>query len=202
MNTLGDLLHQSKDFKIFAKGYAKYVAGLLEQLDVDSLERIHKGLAAARKQGNNVFVIGNGGSAATASHIANDFSFGSRAKSDGSFRVISLTDNSSILTAAANDLGFEQVFLRQLQVYFKAGDKLLVISASGNSPNLIVAAQWVKTQGGQVFGFLGFDGGKLKGICDASVVVKTSKGEYGPVEDVHLILDHLLTCWFYSGRLE
>jgi D-sedoheptulose 7-phosphate isomerase len=200
MNTLGDLLSQSKDFKTFAKGYGRYIARLLEELDVDSLERIVQGLGAARQNGNNVFVIGNGGSAATASHIANDFSFGSRVKNNRSFRVISLTDNSSVLTATANDLGFEQVYLRQLEVYFKPGDKLLVISASGNSPNLVVAAQWVKTQGGQVFGFLGFDGGKLKDICDASVVVKTSKGEYGPVEDIHMILDHLLTCWFSSGE--
>jgi len=67
---------------------------------------------------------------------------------------------------------------------------------------LVTAAQWVKEQGGQVFGFLGFDGGKLKDICDVSVVVRTPKGEYGPVEDVHMILDHLLTSWFHSGRLK
>ncbi len=196
MNTLRDILSQGKDFKFFAKSYARYIAGLLEELDVDSLEGIYKGLVTARKGGNKVFVIGNGGSAATASHIANDFAFGPREKNDTPFQVISLTDNASVLTAIANDLGYENIFLRQLQVYFKSGDKLLVISASGNSPNLIAAAQWVKGQGGQVFGFLGFDGGKLKGICDASVVVKTPKGEYGPVEDVHMILDHLLTSWF------
>jgi len=198
MNTLGDVFHQSKDFKTFARGYGRYISRLLEELDTDSLERVAEGLNGSRQEGSSVFVIGNGGSAAAASHIANDFTFGSRVKKDTPFRVVSLTDNLPVLTATANDLGYEQIFLRQLQVYYKPGDKLLVISASGNSSNLIVAAQWVKTQGGQVFGFLGFDGGKLKELCDVSVVVKTPKGEYGPVEDVHMMLDHLLAFWFYS----
>lgn len=197
MNTLKDILLQSKDLKTFARGYGRHIAQLLEALDMDSLERIVEGFNDARREEKSIFIIGNGGSAATASHIANDIAFGSRGKTEGSFRIISLTDNVPVLTATANDLGYEQIFLRQLQVYYRPGDKLLVISASGNSPNLVNAAQWVKDQGGQVLGFLGFDGGKLKELCDVSVVVKTPKGEYGPVEDVHLILDHLLTAWFY-----
>jgi D-sedoheptulose 7-phosphate isomerase len=186
------------NFKTFALDYGRYISRLLEELDLDSLERIVEGLNGSRGEGKSVFIIGNGGSAATASHMANDLAFGSRVKSERSFRVISLTDNVPVLTAAANDLGYEQVFLRQLQVHYKPGDKLLVISASGNSPNLVLAAEWVKGQGGEVFGFLGFDGGKLKEICDVSVVVRTNKGEYGPVEDVHMVLDHLLTAWFSS----
>ncbi len=197
MNTLKDILHQSKDFKTFAKGYGLRISRLLEELDTDSLERIVEGFNEAHREERSIFVIGNGGSAATASHIANDIAFGSRGKKEGPFRVISLTDNVPVLSATANDLGYEQIFLRQLQVYYRSQDKLLVISASGNSPNLINAAQWVKAQGGQVWGFLGFDGGELKNLCDVSVVVKTPKGEYGPVEDVHMILDHLLTAWFY-----
>ena len=198
MSSLTDILHQSKDFKVFARAYGRHISHLLEELDMESLERIVEAFHEARQEAKSIFVIGNGGSAATASHIANDIALGSRGKNLGSFRVVSLTDNVSVLTATANDIGYEQIFLRQLQVYYRPGDKLLVISASGNSANLIVSAEWVKAQGGQVLGFLGFDGGKLRELCDVSVVVKTAKGEYGPVEDIHMIFDHLLTAWFYK----
>jgi D-sedoheptulose 7-phosphate isomerase len=130
--------------------------------------------------------------------MVNDLGFGVRAHVEPSLRVVSLTDNVAVLTALANDVGYGQVFLRQLQLYFRPGDKLIVISASGNSPNLIVAAEWVRKQGGKVIGFLGFDGGKLKHICDIPLVVVTAKGDYGPVEDVHMILDHLVNTWLWG----
>ena len=198
MKPLEHLFEKGRSFKDFTRAYTGYVTHLLEGLDVESLERLLIGLREARKQGNTVFVIGNGGSAATASHFANDFSFGSKDKDPVPLKVVSLADNLSVVTATANDLSYEQIFLRQLQVYYRPGDRLLVISASGNSPNLVLAAEWVKGQGGKVYGFLGFDGGKLKSLCDAAVVVRTPKGEYGPVEDVHMILDHLLALWFHS----
>jgi D-sedoheptulose 7-phosphate isomerase len=120
---------------------------------------------------------------------------------DKPFRVLALTDSVSLLTAVANDDGYENVFASQLKVHFKPGDKLIVISASGNSPNLVKAAQWVKENKGRVIGLLGFDGGSLRNICDTVVSVDTPKGEYGPVEDIHLILDHLVAVWLQlKGR--
>jgi len=197
MSTIDKIVTESKDFKAFARSYAQYMSKLLAQLDLNAIEDIANELEDARRNKKTVFVIGNGGSASTASHMVNDLGFGVRQHIEPSLKVVSLTDNCAVLTAIANDVGYEQVFLRQLQLYSHPGDKLIVISASGNSPNLIVAARWVKEQGGKVLGFLGFEGGQLKGICHSSVVVSTPKGEYGPVEDVHMILDHLLYTWLW-----
>lgn len=192
------IINENKDFQSFARAYGRHIAKLLEELDVEALNHLALELEDAQKKQKTVFIIGNGGSAATASHMTNDLGFGVREHTDPALRVMSLTDNMSVVTAIANDIGYDQIFLRQLQLCFRPGDKLLVISASGNSANVVIAAQWVKEQGGKVLGFLGFDGGKLKEICDVTVLVKTEKGEYGPVEDVHMILDHLLHTWIWG----
>ena len=155
MSTLKDIIHQNKNFKEFALGYGRHISQLLEKLDTDSLEKIVDGFNEARLKSKTIFVIGNGGSAASASHMANDLALGPRHHHEGTLRVVALTDNVPVLTATGNDLGYEQIFLRQLKVYYRPGDQLLVISASGNSSNLINSAQWVKAQGGTVWGFLG-----------------------------------------------
>jgi len=108
---------------------------------------------------------------------------------------LALTDNVPLITAIGNDDGYENIFVNQLRVHYREGDKLIVISASGNSPNVVRAAEWVKQKGGRVIGLIGFDGGKLKEICDIIIHVETPKGEYGPVEDIHTILDHLVANW-------
>jgi D-sedoheptulose 7-phosphate isomerase len=198
MSNIRKMINEYKDFKSFAKAYAQYISKLLAELDVNSLGRLVDELEDTRKKKTTVFVIGNGGSASTASHMVNDLGFGVRGHIEPSVKIVSLTDNAAVLTALANDVGYEQIFLRQLQLYYSPGDKLLVISASGSSPNLVAAAQWVRKQGGKVIGLLGFDGGKLKDICDISMLIATPKGEYGPVEDMHMILDHLIYNWFWG----
>lgn len=197
-DSIQQMTSRSKAFPEFARAYFQYLGGLLESLDIKILEEICEDLESARRQSATVFVIGNGGSAMTSSHLANDLGFGARAHDGAPLKVLSLTDNVSVLTAIANDEGYDKIFVRQLQLYFQPTDRLLVVSASGNSPNLIAAACWVKENGGTVLGLLGFDGGKLKGLCDKAVVVQTPKGEYGPVEDIHMILDHVLYSWFLS----
>jgi D-sedoheptulose 7-phosphate isomerase len=196
MNNITDILRKAPDLASFAAEYGKYVASLLARLDVQGLGAIVSDLEAARAGDHAVFVAGNGGSAATAAHVVNDLVFGTRT-ADGAptFRVFSLSDSIGLFTAIANDTSYEEVFVRQLEQYFRPGDRLLVISASGNSPNVLAAARWVKRHGGRVLGLLGFDGGAARALCDAAVVVATPKGEYGPVEDVHLVIDHLLTIW-------
>jgi D-sedoheptulose 7-phosphate isomerase len=199
MSNIEKMINEQKDFKSFARAYAQYISKLLSELDLNALGRVAQELEDTRKNKTTLFIIGNGGSAATASHMVNDLGLGVRAHIEPSLKVMSLTDNVAVLTALANDVGYEQVFLRQLQLYFRPGDKLMVISASGNSPNLLVAAEWVRKQGGKVIGLLGFDGGKLKDICDIPMIVATPKGEYGPVEDVHMILDHLVYTWLWGN---
>ena len=132
--------------------------------------------------------------------MANDIGFDiiKKTGTDKPFKVLALTDNTSVITAIANDVGYENAFINQLKIHYRKGDKLLVISASGNSENVVKAAKWVKTNGGRVIGFLGFDGGKLKDLSDVVIHVKTEPGEYGPVEDTHLILNHVLAHWFQN----
>jgi len=132
--------------------------------------------------------------------MANDIGFDilKKTKTDKPFRVFSLVDNNSVVTAIANDVGFENIFINQLKIHHRPGDYLIVISASGNSSNILKAAEWVKLQGGTVIGFLGFSGGKLIEHCDIKIHVQTEPGEYGPVEDAHLIMNHVLAHWFQN----
>ncbi len=201
MNSIERLFNVSDNFEQFTKGYFDYLHDLLKRLDVSAVKQFIDELEDARKEQQTVFFIGNGGSAATASHMVNDFGMGSPfPDEDLPFRVISLASNISAITATANDTGYDNIFTRQLAIYFKPGDKLVAISASGNSPNIIAAAQWVKDRKGRVIGLLGFDGGKLKQISDIVIHVKTPKDEYGPVEDIHMILNHLIYTWIWFKK--
>ena len=132
------------------------------------------------RRGNKVVLFGNGGSAADAQHIAAEF-IGRFKINRKSLPAIALSNNSSTITAISNDVGYENIFINQLKIHYRKGDKLFVISASGNSENIVKAAKWVQSQGGKVLGMLGFDGGILREICDSSVLVTSIHGEYGPV---------------------
>ena len=103
-----------------------------------------------------------------------------------------------MLSAISNDVGYENVFINQLKIHYKKGDAILVISASGNSENLIRAVKYVNKNKGSTLSLLGFDGGKLLKLCDSSILVKTKKGEFGPVEDAHLIINHIIAHWFQN----
>jgi D-sedoheptulose 7-phosphate isomerase len=196
----------ASDPAIFSKEYCDYLIKLLGQLDHTQIARCVQEIESARENGNTIFLIGNGGSASTASHIGNDFGLAVLKKSkkavNKSFRALALTDNLSVISAIGNDSSFNNIFLDQLKVHFRPGDKLLAISASGNSPNLINSAEWVKEQGGVVIGWLGFDGGKLKDIVDIPIVLETPKGEYAPVEDIHLVINHIIVTWMQFSILK
>lgn len=196
MNNIDRLFCECTDASQFASGYLSYLAELLTQLNTSRIAAFIEELELAREHQNTVFFVGNGGSAATASHMANDFGIGTRTGDDSPpFRALALTDNVAALTAIANDNGYHNLFVFQLRIHYRPGDRLVAISASGDSPNVIAAAEWVKKRGGKVIGLVGFDGGKLQDLCDLIIHVKTPKGEYGPVEDIHMILDHLVYSW-------
>ena len=196
MNSIERMASESQTVQQFAKNYLSYLATLLQNIDTDAVAAFVEELEVARKHRNTIFLIGNGGSAATASHMANDFGIGVH-KNEGKepFRVLALTDNVATMTALANDYGYENLFVGQLRTYFRKGDKLVAISASGNSPNVVAAAKWVKKRDGRVIGLVGFDGGKLKEICDTLILIQAQIGEYGPVEDVCIVLSHLIQSW-------
>ena len=202
MSNVIQLYKGAKDAQDFAIKYLDYLSSLLKKLDTKAIAAFIEELEDARQKDRTVFIIGNGGSAATSSHMANDIGLDVFKKSGTAkpYRIMSLTDNVPVMTAIGNDDGYNNLFLYQLQIHYRPGDKLVVISASGNSPNLISAAQWVKQQGGSVLGLLGFDGGKLKDMCDVIILAETPKGEYGPVEDIHMILDHLIYTWIWRKK--
>jgi D-sedoheptulose 7-phosphate isomerase len=171
-----------------------YLTEVLAGLDREHIAAFAAELESTRMRENTVFLAGNGGSAATANHMSNDLGVDVQRKgqADPPYRVHSLTTNIPIMTALSNDVSYDAVFVEQLKMSYREGDLLVAISASGNSPNVVNAAEWVRERGGRVAGLLGFDGGKLLSLCDVYVLAETPKGEFGPVEDVHMIIDHLL----------
>lgn len=175
----------------FASAYVKYLKSVLEAVDPKEIGRFIGTLLDARSRGATVFFIGNGGSAATASHFANDLSIGTNSY-DKPFRVVSLTDNVAVITAIGNDFGYEDIFVRQLQVLGKKGDVVVAISASGNSPNLLKAFEFAASAGIKTVAITAFDGGKMKPMADEGIHVPTGPKEYGPAEDAHMVLDHLV----------
>ena len=195
MNNVDAMLGAARSAADFAQRYIAYVARLAAELDFAALEELAGILEQARRAGRTVYLIGNGGSAATASHWANDLMLGTRSGVGTALRAVSLADNVPVLTAIANDREYAEVFVQQLEALFERGDVLVAISASGNSPNVVRAVEYANDHGGTTVGILGFDGGRLKALCHLPIVVATPAGEYGPVEDLHMVIDHLVTAW-------
>lgn len=179
----------------YFRGYARYLTHLLANLNYSVIARVSQVILERSKKGKTVYLIGNGGSAATASHLATDISHGILLGGKPLIKAISLVDNVPLITALSNDKGYENVFTNQLKNLFQEGDILIAISASGNSPNIVNAVKLVNKMEGITIGFLGFDGGKLGELCDYVINVKTEKGQYGPVEDVHVFLNHMITSY-------
>jgi len=177
---------------IFVKKYLDYLSEVLNQIDVGEIESFIDTLLDARERGVMVFFIGNGGSAATASHFANDLAIGTRQYSKP-FSVMSLTDNTPLITAVSNDFGYETIFVQQLKVYAKPDDVLVGISASGNSLNLVNALEYANSIGMKTVAITAFDGGSMRKIASEGIHVPTENGEYGPAEDSHMIIDHLVS---------
>ena len=192
MNNIDKIFATSNNILSYSKRYFEYLNKILNNIDLKDIEVFVKALINAREKGSTIYFIGNGGSAATASHFANDISIGTRTL-DKPFRAISLTDNNAIITAVGNDDGFEEIFYQQVKVHLKRNDLLVAISASGNSINLIKSIEYANSIGATTFALTSFDGGKMKKIATHQIHVPSDKGEYGPAEDAHMILDHLVS---------
>lgn len=181
----------TKDAASFAGDYLEYLCSVLKSIDTPSIGCFIQTLLDARERGATVYFIGNGGSAATASHFANDIAIGTNSY-EKPFRCVSLTDNQAIITAVGNDFGYDEIFARQLRVLGRTGDVVVGISASGNSPNLVKAFEYAKSTGIKTVAITAFDGGKMKQMADECIHVPTAPMEYGPAEDAHIVLDHLV----------
>jgi D-sedoheptulose 7-phosphate isomerase len=167
---------------------ANYIAAqkaALDSIPVERVARLIETLQEALRKDRQIFVFGNGGSAANASHFVTDLGKGASDKLKGRrFRCLSLNDNVSWLTALGNDYSYEEVYERQLMNYAQKGDVALALSVSGSSPNVVRAAQWAKQNGLQVLALVGGKGGKLAQIADQAIVIDST--HYGRVEDAQM----------------
>ena len=188
--------------KEFAFSYLERLKLIFEYLDLSAVEKIVDKLEKIHSNESKIYILGNGGSAATASHMANDLSVGLKLRGIRNFNVESLGDNSAICTAIANDIGYENIFYAQIKNKIKADDLLIAISCSGNSQNILKAVEYAKKQGTTIVGMTGFDGGILHKVADIKFHIPTEKGEYGVVEDIHMILDHIIYSYYISLKPE
>ena len=194
MNNIDQIYSKSLNINDYSKSYIDYLSAVLNNISLTDIEKFVEVLLEARERESSIFFIGNGGSAATASHFANDMGIGTRTY-EKPFRAISLCDNQAVITAITNDDGYKKIFSQQLKVLLKKQDVVVAISASGNSPNLLDAIDTAKKINAITVGISGFDGGKMKEMVDVSLHVPTEKGEYGPAEDAHMVLDHLISSY-------
>jgi len=171
--------------------HIREVQRALADIQISDVERVVDLILGAYSRGSHVYIIGNGGSASTASHFACDLSKSTVVQDRPRLRVSSLTDNVALLTAWANDASYERVFAEQLANLVEPGDVLLSISASGNSPNLLAAVDAARHSGAVTVAFVGCTGGDLLSTVDAAVHVTSH--DYGVVEDCHLVLEHAVT---------
>ena len=177
-----------------AEAYLERLNDELRRVDPEALRDWSDQILRVWQQGRFMFVIGNGGSALTASHICEDLAKGTvpdhELREDGKRRlkVLSLTDNVGWMLAVANDLDFDEIFLQQLRNLAGAGDLLLAISGSGNSPNVVKAVEWANDHGMITFGLTGFDGGVVKQLQQRGLHVNVD--DMGMIESIHLCLFH------------
>ena len=184
------------DFKNDIRNYLDCEMETLKKLDVDAINDALNLLLDAQKNHKRIYVFGNGGSSATASHIQNDFGKGVSEWVEDKFRFQCLNDNIPTVMAIANDIGFDEVFRFQLRGVIEPGDLVMSISGSGNSKNVINAVEYAKSRGNKIIGLTGFSGGKLKELSDVSLHVPVHSMQV--TEDVHMIFDHLMMSMFYQ----
>jgi len=168
-----------------------------DSIPLESVAKLIELLRRALKEERKIFVFGNGGSAANASHFATDLGKGASDKLAKRFQVLSLNDNVSWMTALGNDYSYEDTFVRQLMNYGRPGDMVLALSVSGSSPNVVRALEWAKQHGLQTIALVGAKRGKLADIADQVVVIEST--HYGRVEDAHMGICHMLCYAFMEN---
>jgi phosphoheptose isomerase len=183
----------------YLDAYAEEIARAAKSIEHAMFERAAATLAAAYLRGSRIFSCGNGGSASIANHMQCDHTKGIRAATDLSPRVLSLSANVEVLTAIANDTGYENVFVHQLQSQAEPGDVLLAVSSSGRSPNIVRALTWAREQGLRTIAVTGFDGGPARAAAEVSVHVDSMN--YGVVEDLHQAIMHALAQYIRQSRM-
>ena len=181
----------------YVRSYLARLAAVLQSIEPRQIEIVGELLTTARNEGRQVFLCGNGGSAASASHIAVDLGKGCSRNREKRFRVISLTDNVPWMTALSNDISYDDVFVEQLKNYAEKGDIVIAISGSGNSKNVLKALQYANQIGCETIALTGRDGGKLGPA--AKLHIRVAEPHMGRIEDGHLIVCHMLCYYFMEN---
>lgn len=181
--------------RLVAEQYLAAFASLMRRIDLGAVERVVNRIRSVRDTGGTVYIAGNGGSAATAAHWVNDLGKATKRSGRRSIRVMGFGDNVPWLTALANDEGVDRIFAGQLENFAQPGDMLIVISASGRSPNLVKAVELARERHLVTIGLLGFDGGVLRDMVTEALWIESEIGAYGLVESGHaLVADIITTC--------
>lgn len=180
--------------------YASRLQDLLGRTDWSGVAQLGHAMRECWKHGRQVFFCGNGGSAGNAIHLANDYLYGIAKRTGGGMRVSSLSANAAVLTCLANDIGYDSIYSEQVAVQAQAGDLLIVLSGSGNSPNILKALEQAKSMNVTTCAVLGYSGGKAKAMAD--IPIHFAIDDMQIAEDMQLILGHMIMQWLYENPLE
>lgn len=184
----------STDYSGFAEQYRNHLADAIASIDIGAVSKVIAALAEARQNGRHIFVCGNGGSASTASHFVCDMVKGASFNRESRFRIMALTDSLATITAYSNDVSYDCVFVEQLKNFAGAGDVVMAISGSGNSPNVVKAVEYANSIGCATIALTGRDGGKLGPL--ATIQVHVPEPHMGRIEDGHMIVCHMIAYCF------
>lgn len=195
---IDEILRRIK-MKTVITDYLNDINTFINELDETKIEEICNLLLETYKADKQIFICGNGGSAGTSNHFCCDFGKNAVKSEIKRPKIISLSANIEVLTALGNDFSYSDVFSEQLKNLMNNGDTIILISASGNSPNVVKAAEYVKSRGGKVIGLTGFSGGKLGELSD--IWININSDSYEKIEDMHMIITHIIVCCFKSMKL-
>jgi len=184
------------DYKAHIRDYIAREKEILDMLDVDAIDEALNKIVETFENEGTIYIFGNGGSASTASHFANDFNKGISEYTEKKFRFICLNDNVPTVLAIANDIGYEEVYRFQLRGKLNKNDLVIGISGSGNSMNVVNALDYAKENGVATVGITGYTGGKVRAMCDYSLHVPVENMQL--TEDVHMIFDHMMMTILYQ----
>jgi D-sedoheptulose 7-phosphate isomerase len=184
----------------FFAAYASRLQAILASTEWSSVAQLAQEMRKRWEAGGRVFFCGNGGSAGNAIHLANDFLYGVAKRTGDGMKVLALSANPAVITCLANDVGYESIFSEQLAVHGEKGDLLIVLSGSGNSPNIVKVLEQSKTMGIKSFAILGYSGGQSKSLAD--VAIHFSIDDMQISEDMQLIVGHMIMQWLYENNSE
>lgn len=190
-------MSQTLSAKDLILGYSSKLQEVLASSDWANVNLLAQDMLRCWQEKRQVFFCGNGGSAGNAVHLANDFLYGIAKKTGGGLKVQALSANSAVITCLANDIGYEAIFSEQLAVQAEAGDLLIALSGSGNSPNIVHVIEQAKVMGVKSYAILGFTGGKCKGLADVPIHFPVNDMQIA--EDLQLIVGHMMMQWLYSN---